>query len=274
MNLDLLFYVASATGNDALYNIAYDHAATTMKELVRSDYSTGHLVVFDPTTGKVIERLTNQGYSPGSCWSRGQAWGIAGFAQSYSWTKNTAFLNTAIELSKFFLKRLPESGIAPWDFDAPNDGSTGEQPPDTSATIIAAYGMLLIHEALVASGETSHFLESALKIIDSVCQRHLNDPASFSSNSAPVNTAEDGEATIATRTVDIGQGDTILNGATINNYQFAPRRWADHGLVYADYYFLLVGNKLLAMGLGPLTLQPRQEVPDHHALVNGSYTAA
>ena len=24
----------------------------------------------------------------------------------------------------------------------------------------------------------------------------------------------------------------------------------DHGLVYADYYFLLVGNKLLDMGIG------------------------
>ena len=44
--------------------------------------------------------------------------------------------------------------------------------------------------------------------------------------------------------------ETILPGATINNHEFAPRKWANHGLVYADYYFLLVGNKLLDMGIG------------------------
>jgi hypothetical protein len=51
--------------------------------------------------------------------------------------------------------------------------------------------------------------------------------------------------------VDMGAGEeTILRGATINNYELAPRRWADHGLCYADYYFLVVGNKLLDMGIG------------------------
>jgi len=44
--------------------------------------------------------------------------------------------------------------------------------------------------------------------------------------------------------------DSILEHATINNYEFAHERIADHGLVYADYYFLLVGNKLLDMGIG------------------------
>jgi glycine/D-amino acid oxidase-like deaminating enzyme len=48
---------------------------------------------------------------------------------------------------------------------------------------------------------------------------------------------------------DLGGHDTILLHAAINNYEFAPRRWADHGLVYADYYFILFGNKLLEMGL-------------------------
>jgi hypothetical protein len=49
--------------------------------------------------------------------------------------------------------------------------------------------------------------------------------------------------------VDLGGHDTILLHATINNYEFAPRRWADRGLVYADYYFILFGNKLLELGL-------------------------
>lgn len=32
--------------------------------------------------------------------------------------------------------------------------------------------------------------------------------------------------------------ETIVRRATINNYEFAPRRWKDHGLVYANYHFL------------------------------------
>jgi hypothetical protein len=38
-------------------------------------------------------------------------------------------------------------------------------------------------------------------------------------------------------------GIFILNIADFNSL-------TDHGLVYADYYFLLVGNKLLDMGIG------------------------
>ncbi|CAG7978778.1 unnamed protein product [Penicillium nalgiovense] len=42
--------------------------------------------------------------------------------------------------------------------------------------------------------------------------------------------------------------ETILGGATIDNYEFALTRWLNHGLVYADYYFLLFGNLILEMG--------------------------
>jgi len=43
--------------------------------------------------------------------------------------------------------------------------------------------------------------------------------------------------------------ERIVRRATINNYEFAPRRWKDHGLVYANYHFLLRGNKICEMGL-------------------------
>ena len=55
--------------------------------------------------------------------------------------------------------------------------------------------------------------------------------------------------------VDSGEGDMVLKGATINVYEHAPRRWAKHGLVYADYYILLVGNKLLEMGFAPVKME-------------------
>jgi hypothetical protein len=46
-----------------------------------------------------------------------------------------------------------------------------------------------------------------------------------------------------------GHWDGILMHATANNNEDAHKRYWDHGLVYADYYFLEAGNKLLRMGL-------------------------
>ena len=44
--------------------------------------SSFHVVDYNSTTGEVISRHTSQGYADNSTWSRGQAWGIYGFANS------------------------------------------------------------------------------------------------------------------------------------------------------------------------------------------------
>lgn len=260
MNLSLLFFVAQHTNDTAMRDAAIQHARTTAKTHVRPDASTTHLVVLEPATGKPRSYLTNQGFSHTSCWSRGQAWAIAGFAETYAWTQESEFLDTARRCADYFLSRMPpgKDAVAPWDFDAPRPGANGTDgeacPPDTSATIIAAYGMLLIHRALAAKGERSHYLAAALRLAGAVCARHMNPEAKFVAGlEAMVETVEHGPVQSSSGVdVDMGHGETILNGATINNYEFAPRRWADHGLVYADYYFILFGNELLKMSLGSI----------------------
>ncbi|PSN61387.1 glycoside hydrolase family 88 protein [Corynespora cassiicola Philippines] len=254
MNLDLLFYAAARTSNVEMHQAAVEHARTTAKTHVRPDGSTTHLIVLDPQTGNVKHRLTNQGYSHTSCWARGQSWGIAGFAETFLWTREPEFLETARKCADYFLDRLPESGIVPWDFDA-LEVEGAPQPPDTSAAMIASYGMLLIHQALNSLGQSSHYLMEALRIIRAVCTGHVNPEAQFGVTRHVVETVEHGATEETSLSVEIGAGETILNGATINNYEFAPRRWANHGLVYADYYFLLVGNKLLEMGIGSHVLK-------------------
>ncbi|KAI9170605.1 glycoside hydrolase family 88 protein [Paramyrothecium foliicola] len=161
MNLDMLFWAACETNDEAMYHIALNHAKKSQACHVRDDNSTIHLVVLDPHTGTIKSRLTNQGYSDTSSWTRGQAWAIAGFAQTYSWTGDESFLDTSRACADYFLSKLPATGVPPWDFCAPQDR---EQPPDTSAAIIAAYGMLLIHEALKQKGQNSAYLESAIRI--------------------------------------------------------------------------------------------------------------
>ena len=249
LNLDLLFWAATELRDPALRDLAINHARTTQKCHIRPDFSTYHVVNFDQTTGAVKSRFTNQGYSDTSCWSRGQAWAITGFAQTYSWTHDISFLNTARKCTDYFLEHLPSNGVPYWDFLAP---ITSDSPTDTSAAVIACYGMLLLHEALVSLGEHSPYLKSALHILVSVCSTQLSPPARFSTSSISVPSVEHGTSNESgPLEVDMETGpETILLGATINNYEFAPRRWADHGLVYADYYFLLIGNKLLDMGIG------------------------
>lgn len=253
MNLDLLFRVASKTENAEMFAAAIKHARTTARAHVRGDGSTTHLVVFSTQDGEIKHRLTNQGYSHDSCWARGQSWAIAGFAETYTWTRDTEFLGVACRCADYFMGRLSMSGIVPWDFDAPAVEGV-PQPPDVSAAMVAAYGMLLIHEALATLGTSSQYLKYAIILIRSACINHINPPATFVACDEVVDTVERGATLQAGLTVNMGTGDTILKGATINNYEYAPRRWADHGLVYADYFFLLVGNKLLEMGIGPAEL--------------------
>jgi hypothetical protein len=249
MNLDLLFWAAAELRDPRLHDIAFNHAKTTQAHHLRSDFSTFHVVNFDQVTGEVKAKMTNQGYSDSSCWSRGQSWAITGFSQSYLWTRDMSFLTTARNCADYFLAHLPAQGIPFWDFTAP---VTPDTPLDTSAAVIACYGMLLLHQALVSIGEESSYLKATLHILTSVCATQLSPPACFKSSVISVPSVEHGTSSeVGPLEVDMGNGpETILVGATINNYQFAPRRWANHGLVYADYYLLLVGNKLLDMDIG------------------------
>jgi hypothetical protein len=101
-------------------------------------------------------------------------------------------------------------------------------------------------------GQPSPYLNAVLYILSSICTTQLSAPAKFATSKVEVESVEHGKSFEDGKlVVEMGDGEeTILKGATINNYEFAPRRWADHGLVYADYYFLLVGNLLLEMGVG------------------------
>lgn len=82
MNLEVLFVSAALTGNHTLIDIANSHATTTMNNHIRSDGSTWHVIEYDSTNGRVTKKRTAQGYSDSSTWTRGQAWGVYGFAMS------------------------------------------------------------------------------------------------------------------------------------------------------------------------------------------------
>ncbi|KAF7591066.1 hypothetical protein BBP40_002026 [Aspergillus hancockii] len=268
LNLDLLFWVSRETGNNRLYDIAVAHARTTARHHVRADDSTVHVVNYDTRTGLPKSKFTHQGYSDESCWTRGQAWGILGFAQTFDWTGEVEFLVTARKLADYFMRRLPADGVPFWDFDDLLDSSC---PRDTSAGIVAGCGMLFIYKALRHTDydAAAFYLRSALRILTGTVEGfmtpgHLQFEADESDVVVPTYPEDLPEAQTrqpgALRVKQVRPGEngngarkntpeTILSGATINNYEFATRRWANHGLVYADYYFMLMGNMLLELGL-------------------------
>jgi len=141
MNLPLLYWAAETTGNPRYRDVAVIHAEKSRRFLARGDDSSYHTFYFDQQTGVPIGGATHQGFTNGSTWTRGQAWGVYGFALSYRYTHNPGFLETSKRLARYFLEHLPEDEVAYWDFNAPVDAETKR---DSSASAIVCAGLLEI----------------------------------------------------------------------------------------------------------------------------------
>ncbi|KAL2861954.1 Six-hairpin glycosidase-like protein [Aspergillus pseudodeflectus] len=246
-------------------------------------YSNCHVVNFSPATGEVKEIRTAQGYAPESTWSRGQAWAILGYAQAYSWTKDETFLSAACGLAEYFIFRLetapdcvdelaePESNPDPdckgsqtapkrkgryvplWDFDAPIQDP---QAPirDVSAGLIAANGLLVLSQALTWRGRHAParwYADSAIRIVgdtlalatarEQACL--IPDPVGGVKGLAVCESGSGSEAL-----ADCKPFASILTSSTVSWNDQNINASANHGLVYADYYLLEFGNRLLGLG--------------------------
>jgi unsaturated chondroitin disaccharide hydrolase len=141
MNLELLFWATKETGDSSYYKKAVTHANTTMKNHFRSDYSSYHVVNYNPQTGSVQQKRTDQGFADESAWARGQAWGLYGYTLMYRETKDPKYLNQANHIAKFLLNHpnMPADYIPYWDFNAPN---IPDALRDSSAGAIIAAALL------------------------------------------------------------------------------------------------------------------------------------
>ena len=120
MNLELLLKGAELSGDESLKEIALTHSRATMKNHYREDFSSYHLVDYDPETGAVLGKQTVQGYADDSAWARGQAWGLYGYTMVYRFTKEQDMLDQAIAIAEYIIPRLPKDYVPFWDFDAPD----------------------------------------------------------------------------------------------------------------------------------------------------------
>ncbi|MDP4240377.1 MAG: glycoside hydrolase family 88 protein [Bacteroidota bacterium] len=208
MNLELLFWATKVTGDSTYAKIAITHANTTMKNHFRPDYSSYHVINYNPQTGVVQQKRTAQGYSDGSAWARGQAWGLYGFTVMYRETHNPKYLKQAMHIAGFILHhpRLPKDMVPYWDFDAPNIPMA---PRDASAAAVMCSALLELQQ--YAPRKLS---ETYLKAAETM----------FNSLSSDIYRAKPGKT-----------GGFILDHSTGNLPNHSE---VDVPLSYADYYYL------------------------------------
>lgn len=158
MNLSLLFWASRQTGDPRFAHVAKVHAETTMREFIRENGSSSHIIEFDPATGKRVKEHPGQGYALGTSWSRGQAWGLYGFTLAYVNTGDTRYLDTARRLADYFTAHIREDGLTDCDFCQPPE----EERIDNIAGACACCGL----QELAKQTGDEKYLAAADKLLD------------------------------------------------------------------------------------------------------------
>ena len=170
MNVGIIFHAAIELQDEQLMRVAMEHTLTSRRVLVRGDGSTAHEGLFDLETGEFLRQSTHQGYRRDSCWSRGLAWSLYGFGTCYNYVRDPRFLATAEACADFYLANTPADGVAPWDFDAPEES---RRQVDTSAAAITASGLFQLARISADPARRILYENSARHIMSTLCERYV-----------------------------------------------------------------------------------------------------
>jgi len=141
-----------------------------------------HESLFDVVDGSYRCPGTQQGYSPFTTWTRGQAWVLLGFAEALEFLETVPeaeleplggrdevegyMMEAARATAAHYVQSTPTDGIPYWDTGAPGlarlaghrekpaDPANDLEPVDASAAPIAAQGLLRLGRLLERRGET------------------------------------------------------------------------------------------------------------------------
>jgi unsaturated chondroitin disaccharide hydrolase len=161
---------------------------------------TAHEAVFNRNDGRFRCRSTQQGYSPFSTWTRGLAWAMLGYAEQLEFlkTREAREINAACSLTKAqVLKRFEQAaratcdhyiddctaldGMTYWDDGAPGlerlddwrqrpaDPFNDHEPVDSSASAIAAQGLLRLGQYL-GPRQGRRYTQAGLTVAQALCQ--------------------------------------------------------------------------------------------------------
>lgn len=169
------------------------HAKTTAETAVffgtgRDSYDergrTAHEAVFNVRDGHFRCPNSQQGYSPFTTWTRGQAWIISGYAEQLEFFRALkaagrpeardytdlveVMLDSARATADHYIANTPIDGVCYWDTGAPGlaylpghqdreaDPYNDFEPVDSSAAAIAAQGFLRLGAVLTEEGDAEN----------------------------------------------------------------------------------------------------------------------
>ncbi|GHS87344.1 glycosyl hydrolase [Actinomycetota bacterium] len=205
MNTPLLYWASEQTGDPRYHEAAQRHSGQVRDHIIRPDDSTFHTFFWDPTTGAPLHGGTAQGNGDSSCWARGQAWGIYGFALNHRYTGDPSFQRAARRCADYFLAHLPADRVPYWDLEF-GDGSGQER--DSSAAAIAVCGLRELAQGLPAGEDRTRYLAAAEEILDALI-------TGYATAGAP-------------------GGGLLLHGV----YNKPEGDGVDEGTLWGDYYYL------------------------------------
>ena len=208
-NLSLLYWASEETGDHRFMHTAKMHADTVLKHFIRPDGSVIHIGEFDSVTGEFVKSHRGQGYAVGSAWSRGQAWAVYGFTNSYAHTGKVEYLDAAKRVAHYCMANIADDGIVPVDFRQPKEPAW----EDSCGACILASGLIDIAK-YVPDTEKEMYLHTARKILKNISE---------------------------TRTDWSEQCDAIVQNCSAA-YHDSKHHFT---MCYADYYFIEAIYKLL-----------------------------
>lgn len=161
---------------------------------------TAHESVFNVTDGSYRCPNSQQGFSPFTTWTRGQAWAMLGFAEQLEFLATlpdaefepfggreavtAPFLKAARATCDYWIEDTPEDGIPYWDNGAselhklgdwrsrPADPFNDHEPVDSSAAAIACQGLIRLGTYLEKAGGKAEgrpakdYVQAGLTILD------------------------------------------------------------------------------------------------------------
>jgi unsaturated chondroitin disaccharide hydrolase len=175
-NLILDWWAFGQTGDPEFIAGARRHLDHTIEQYICDDYSTIEFRDYDPETGQPVgSHFTLLGANDDSCWSRGQAWAIAGYLRAWEATRDPRYLSVGKKLLDYWIANTEGSLIPPYDFKDPLlKSDRAAVPLDTSAAAVVVEQLARITllkdlppEAEAVASNTVPFIEGLLKHLTS-----------------------------------------------------------------------------------------------------------
>jgi unsaturated chondroitin disaccharide hydrolase len=206
MNMPLLYWATEQTGDPRFAAAAHCHSTQLRDNVMRPDNSTYHTFYWDPETGVPIGGNTAQGYAENSCWARGQAWAVYGFALNYRYTRDESLLAASQRCADYFLDHLPEDQVVYWDLVF---GDDSDQPRDSSAAAIAVCGLLELAQWLPDGALRQRYQSAAETILATLVANY-------------------------TASLEAGSNALLLHSV----YDMPKMVGVDEGCLWGDYFYL------------------------------------